>query len=462
MEFKDLKISDNLKTNLMLEGFLTPTLVQEKSLNFALNNKDMIIKSVTGSGKTLVYILTILNKIEKNGVQALVILPTRELAMQVKEQFLRVNKNTNLKVSCVYGGSDFTRQRYDLKDANIVIGTPGRLIDHIERRTLKLHNLKVFVLDEADEMLDMGFIDDIKRIIKATPKYKQNLMLSATFDEKVKALAESFLNEPVIIETSVENKVVKDVKQTYVKCLKKGKFETLVKFLNNNTEKTLIFVNTKKMAEELYTKLKKCGINSIYLHGDLTQNERKKSLNLFKNNENILIATDVASRGLDIKDIEFVINYDIPKESEIYIHRVGRTARAGKTGMSLSLINSTNQLEFIISNFSEYNLVELSVQNINGQTCFVENKNPTQYNFEKRERESKPTKKLNSEFNFKEKFKDKKQSNNKKEFKAKYQKDKDKAKYKNSNKFGNAKKENFKSENRKNRTLRLTRSKGKK
>lgn len=413
MEFKDLKINDNLKTNLMLEGFLTPTQVQEKSLNFALSGKDMIIKSVTGSGKTLVYILTILNKIENDGAQALIVLPTRELAIQVKEQFNRINKNTNLKVACVYGGSDFTRQRYELKNANVVIGTPGRLIDHIERRTIKLHKLKVFVLDEADEMLNMGFIDDIKKIIKSAPKIKQNLMLSATFNEKVKALAESFLTEPVIVETSVENKVVKDVKQTYIKCLKKGKFETLVKFLKVNSEKTLIFVNTKKMAEELFLKLRKCEINSVYLHGDLTQNERKKTLNKFKNTENILIATDVASRGLDIKDIEFVINYDIPKEPEIYIHRVGRTARAGKTGMSLSLINSNNQLEFILTNFSEYNLVELSVVNNNGEICFVENKNPNktliiEKKFEKSNFESKNLKRSEkNKTNFKKKYENK-------------------------------------------------------
>lgn len=417
MEFKELKISDNLKTNLMIEGFLTPTQVQEKSLNFALNKKDMIIKSVTGSGKTLVYILTILNQIENDGVQGLVVLPTRELAIQVKEQFKRINKNTNLKVACVYGGSDFTRQRYELKNSNIVIGTPGRLLDHIERRTIKLHKLKVLVLDEADEMLNMGFIEDIKKIIKATPKYKQNLMLSATFNENVKKLAESFLSNPVIVETSVENKVVKDVKQTYIKCLKKGKFETLVKFLRLNSEKTLIFVNTKKMAEELYLKLKKSEINSVFLHGDLTQNERKKSINKFKNDENILIATDVASRGLDIQNIEFVINYDIPKEPEIYIHRVGRTARAGKTGMSLSLINSNSQLEFILTNFNEYNLVELSVQNVNNKICFVENKNPKPFSFDEKKSE-------NNNKNLKEK----------KEFKKKYEMFNKNSKFKKNNK----------------------------
>lgn len=444
MEFKDLKINDNLKTNLMLANFLTPTYVQEKSLNYALSGNDMIIKSVTGSGKTLVYTLTILNRIENNGVQGLVVLPTRELAIQVKEQFNKINKNTNLKVACVYGGSDFTRQRYELKNANIVIGTPGRLLDHLERRTLKLHNLKVFVLDEADEMLNMGFIDDIKKIIKATPKYKQNLMLSATFNEKVKILAESFLNEPVIVETSVENKVVKDVKQTYIKCLKKGKFETIVKFLKANPEKTLIFVNTKKMAEELYAKLKKQGINSVYLHGDLTQNERKKTINQFKNNENILIATDVASRGLDIQNIEFVINYDIPKEPEIYIHRVGRTARAGKTGMSLSLVNSNSQLEFILTNFNEYNLVELCVQNINGEVCFVENKNTRPFEFENKKTER------SKEIKSKEKI-----ANS--EFKKKYEKNKQ-AKEHNKN-FNKKRNENVKFSKRNNKIKKNRRGK---
>jgi len=371
MEFKDLKINDKLKSGLMLEGFLTLTEIQKKVLPTALNKSDMLIKSVTGSGKTLTYVIPVLNNIENENVQALVVCPTKELAIQVKNVFTKINKNKDIKISCIYGGSDFTRQRLNLKSANIVIGTPGRLLDHINRRTLKLHKLKTLILDEADVMLNMGFIDEVSKIIKATPKHKQTLMLSATFTDRIKDLASTFLNNPTIIETSSKNIVVSEVNQTYIKCLKKGKFETLIKFLKQNEEKSLIFVNTKKMAEELNLKLKKVNINSIYLHGDLLLKERKRAVNLFQNNVDILIATDVASRGLDISGIEYVINYDLPQDPDTYIHRIGRTARAGKTGMSLSLVNSETQLKFLLDNFSEYKLVELKIIKKDGKNIFI-------------------------------------------------------------------------------------------
>ena len=278
----------------------------------------------------------------------------------------------------ITGGSDFTRQRLNLKTANIVVGTTGRLLDHLERRTLKLHKLKYLVLDEADVMLDMGFIEDIRKIEKACPKIKQTFLLSATFNDKVKELANDFLSNPEILEMSKDNKIVDNIEQCYILCLKKGKFETLLKFVKTlYKEKTIIFCNTKKMAEELYLKLKKNEIKSEYINGDLSFNERKKVINNFKSfNNNILIATDVASRGLDIDNVEYVINYDIPENFDSYIHRIGRTARAGKNGLSLSLINTQKQLDFFKENLTNYKLTELKVKKDDktNQTLFVKTK----------------------------------------------------------------------------------------
>lgn len=385
MEFKDFKLKDSIVSTLSLEGFFSPTKVQEKFIPMALNKKDILAKSETGSGKTLAYCLPILNSIENDGVQALIVAPTKELVLQIKSVIEKFTKFLNLKVCCLFGGSDFTRQRVNLKTANIVVSTTGRLLDHLERRTIKLHKLKYFVLDEADEMLNMGFIEDIKKIYKATPKIKQTFMLSATFTEKVKELSSSFLVNPQVLEFSSKNKIVDTIKQCYILCLKKGKFETLVKFLKNlYKEKTIIFVNTKKMAEELFKKLKEREIVSTFLHGDLDLKERKKAINIFKSYEsNILIATDVASRGLDINNVEFIVNYDMPQDSDTYIHRIGRTARAGKSGMSLSLINSKTQLEYLYENFNEYNLIELKVKKDDktNQTIFLEEKHKN-FNFD--------------------------------------------------------------------------------
>ena len=385
MDFTEFKFKDSIISTLSLEGFFSPTKIQEKFLPLALKGNDILAKSETGSGKTLAYSLPILNNVENDGVQALIVAPTKELVIQIKSVIEKFAKFLNLKICSLYGGSDFTRQRFNLKTANIVVSTTGRLLDHLERRTIKLHKLKYLVLDEADEMLNMGFIEDIKKIYKATPKIKQTFMLSATFTEKVKMLAKDFLNKPEIIEFSSQNKVVDTIKQCYILCLKKGKFETLVKFLKNlYKEKTIIFVNTKKMAEELFKKLKEKEIKTTFLHGDLNLKERKAAINVFKSyNLNILIATDVASRGLDIDNVEFIINYDMPQDSDTYIHRIGRTARAGKSGMSLSLINSQTQLEYLYENFSNYNLIELKVKKDDrtGETLFIEEKHKN-FNFD--------------------------------------------------------------------------------
>ncbi|MBR4998726.1 MAG: DEAD/DEAH box helicase, partial [Clostridia bacterium] len=395
------------------------------------------------------YVISILNRIENDGVGALVVAPTKELAIQIKEVFDKFVKFLNLKTCLVVGGSDFTRQRFNLKTANIVIGTTGRIVDHLNRRTLKLHKLKFLVLDEADVMLDMGFIEDIKLIYKACPKHKNTYMLSATFNDKVKELAVNFLNKPEIIEINKDNKIVDTINQCFILCLKKGKFETLLNFIKTlYKEKTIIFVNTKSMAEELYKKLKSNNINTEFINGDLEFKERKKVINNFKSyNNDILIATDVASRGLDINNVEFVINYDLPIQPEIYIHRIGRTARAGKSGVSLSLVNSEKQLKFLIDNFSNYNLTEIKVKKDEktNKTIFVETKS-FNFNFEE-----KPTKIQKNKKDLKNTLKNSKTTkiakdktkkdikNNKKTFKNTHKKE-----IKNKNTKNDFKKNNFK------------------
>lgn len=420
MEFKDFDLNNKLIETLNNMSFFSPTEVQQKFIPVALGGEDILCKSETGSGKTLAYGLPALNKICDDGIQALILAPTKELAIQIKQVLEVFCKNLGLNICAVFGGSDFTRQRYSLKTANVVVGTTGRIIDHIQRRTLKLHKLKFLVLDEADVMLDMGFIEDIKKIAKACPKIKQTFMLSATFNDKVKTLANDYLIKPQIIELYKDNKIVDKISQCYILCLKKGKFETLVKFLRTIFhEKVIIFVNTKKMAEELHKKLKDKEISSEFINGDLDLKERKKVIQNFKNQKNnILIATDVASRGLDIENVDYVINFDMPEVLESYIHRIGRTARAGKSGVSLSLINSQKQLEFLFENLKQYDLTELKVKRDDrlNQYVFVKTKTEN-FDFDnKNNNRTKTSKSLNEKT--KENY-----NNLKKSSKSKYKKD---------------------------------------
>lgn len=420
MEFKDFDLNNKLIETLNNMSFFSPTEVQQKFIPVALGGEDILCKSETGSGKTLAYGLPTLNKICDDGIQALILAPTKELAIQIKQVLEVFCKNLGLNICAVFGGSDFTRQRYSLKTANVVVGTTGRIIDHIQRRTLKLHKLKFLVLDEADVMLDMGFIEDIKKIAKACPKIKQTFMLSATFNDKVKTLANDYLIKPQIIELYKDNKIVDKISQCYILCLKKGKFETLVKFLRTIFhEKVIIFVNTKKMAEELHKKLKDKEISSEFINGDLDLKERKKVIQNFKNQKNnILIATDVASRGLDIENVDYVINFDMPEVLESYIHRIGRTARAGKSGVSLSLINSQKQLEFLFENLKQYDLTELKVKRDDrlNQYVFVKTKTEN-FDFDnKNNNRTKTSKSLNEKT--KENY-----NNLKKTSKSKYKKD---------------------------------------
>ncbi|MDD4003196.1 MAG: DEAD/DEAH box helicase [Clostridia bacterium] len=346
--FDNLMLSKEVQKNLDLKGFTTPTEIQSKCIPLIVEGKDVVGRSQTGSGKTFAFGLPAIDKIdtEINGVQILIICPTRELALQVAEEIRKISSNKEgCKLVPVYGGADISRQITALKKAKIVVGTPGRLIDHIMRRTLKLDKLKMLVLDEADEMLNMGFKEDIDRILKSVPKNKQTVMFSATFSSEIKSISKNYMVNPVYVELGNALNTIDAISQSYIKTKRNAKKETLIKMFSQlKPKRTIIFCNTKRMADEINSFLNSNEITSIALHGDMRQSERKRVIGDIKAHKvSTLVATDVAARGIDITDVEYIINYDVPNDVEYYIHRIGRTARAGKSGYAITLVNTNEQ-----------------------------------------------------------------------------------------------------------------------
>lgn len=349
MDFLELNLNITINKVLKELGFLQPTEVQQKAIPVILQGQDVVVRSETGSGKTLAFTLPILQKIDLNDdrIQALVVCPTRELAMQVADETKKIAEHLNVKVCAVFGGSNIDRQVESLKKhPQIVIGTTGRIMDLIKRKALKIENANFVILDEADEMLDMGFRPDIESILSHTKKTRQTLLFSATMPTEVKELASRYLKSPVILEIGAENKALDNIKQSYIYVEKKFKKQALAElFFSDIYEKTIVFVNTKAFADDIQYFLKKNKIEAKAIHGDLRQNERKRILEGFKSGKFcILIATDVAARGLDIKNVQYVVNFDLPHELEFYVHRIGRTARAGASGQVINLITSLEQL----------------------------------------------------------------------------------------------------------------------
>lgn len=350
--FEELNLSKDILSALSSGGFVTPTQIQSECIPLLLEGHDVVGRSQTGSGKTFAFGLPILEKINnaEDGINALIICPTRELALQVTDELKKISK---FKGSCnvvpVYGGADIMRQIKALKTARVVVGTPGRLMDHLDRHTLKLHNIKTVVLDEADEMLNMGFREDIETILKATPKTRQTVMFSATMPYEIKEITKLYMNEPRYVEIGQDNSTLEEIEQHYVKVFKNQKKEALSEFLQKVLPKrTIIFCNTKRMTDELEHYLYEKGYHSYALHGDMRQSQRKRVMTSIKAKDDfILVASDVAARGIDIKDVDYVINYDLPNDVEYYIHRIGRTGRAGKSGKTLTIINDKAQLDML-------------------------------------------------------------------------------------------------------------------
>jgi ATP-dependent RNA helicase DeaD len=348
-KFRKLGLNEPIVEKIRQKMFESPTEIQEKAIPLVLEGKDLIAGSFTGSGKTLAFGLGIIQKADKGkGIQGLVLAPTRELAMQVAKSLDEYSRHNKLKIEAVYGGVSIDPQIRNLKSAEIVVGTPGRLIDHIERGTIDLRNLKTLVLDEADMMLDMGFLDDVEKIIKACPKDRQTLLFSATIPLEIEDLSKKHMNHAVKI--AAKNYVdPKKLKQVYYDIHPDNlKFSLLLRLLKEEkAERVMIFCNTRRTVDFITDNLKAQKIESLPIHGGFTQSKRDTIMKKFHSEKSpILVCTDVAARGLDINDVTHVYNYDMCKDSKEYVHRAGRTARAGKEGMVISLISSRDMDNF--------------------------------------------------------------------------------------------------------------------
>ncbi|WP_430536225.1 DEAD/DEAH box helicase [Listeria rocourtiae] len=325
-------------------GFEEATPIQEKTIPLGLLGKDIIGQAQTGTGKTAAFGLPLINKIDpkKTGVQSLIIAPTRELAIQVSEELYRLASDKRLHVLAVYGGSDISRQIRSLKkNPQIVVGTPGRILDHINRKTLRLENVETLVLDEADEMLNMGFIDDIESILKTVPDKRQTLLFSATMPKPIQRIAERFMKDPELVKVKAKEMTALLIEQFFVKVNEREKFDVLSRLLDVQApELAIVFGRTKRRVDEVSRALDMRGYVAEGIHGDLTQAKRMSVLRKFKEGKiDILVATDVAARGLDISGVTHVYNFDIPQDPESYVHRVGRTGRAGKEGMAVTFVS---------------------------------------------------------------------------------------------------------------------------
>jgi superfamily II DNA/RNA helicase len=342
-------------------GYTTPTPIQSKAIPIVLQGKDVMGAAQTGTGKTAGFALPIIQRLlphantsmspARHPVRALVLAPTRELADQVADNVKKYIAKTPLKCATVYGGVDMDPQTQALRaGVEIVVATPGRLLDHLQMKNTSLSQVQIVVLDEADRMLDMGFLPDISRILNLLPKERQSLMFSATFSEEIKKLAANFLRDPVLVEVARRNATAETITQKVIRVHESEKVDALQQVLRTGgpdggpMKQVLVFVNAKIECRRLARQLQKAGFNADAIHGDKTQDERMKALEGFKKGEiEVLVATDVAARGLDIVELPFVINYDVPFNAEDYVHRIGRTGRAGATGVAIMLMTGADE-----------------------------------------------------------------------------------------------------------------------
>jgi ATP-dependent RNA helicase DeaD len=351
-------------------GFVDPTPIQSSAIPLLLEGRDVIGQAQTGTGKTAAFILPLLQKLEpSNGkVQALVLAPTRELAKQVADAALLLAQKTRVKVLAVYGGQSYTIQRNALeRGVDVVVGTPGRLLDLIKQKVLRLSNVKMLILDEADEMLAMGFIDDVELILKELSEEKQIALFSATLPQAIQKLANRYLKEPARISVSPEHMTVADTEQRYCRIHEENKLSALTRMLETeDVSSGLIFARTKARTQELSDQLIHMGFASDSLHGDLNQARREQVLNKFRQGQiTLMVATDVAARGLDIAGVSHVFNYDVPADAEDYVHRIGRTGRAGKKGVAITFLTPKERGRLNqIQAFTKQPMIEFSLPSV--------------------------------------------------------------------------------------------------
>lgn len=341
--FNDYQLSSELLKAIGMLNFRSPTSVQEQVIPAVFAQKDLIVKSQTGSGKTASFAIPICELVnwDENKPQALVLTPTRELAVQVKEDIFNIGRFKRLKVSAIYGKSPFYNQEKELKQkTHVVVGTPGRIIDHLERGTFDVLKIRYLVIDEADEMLNMGFIEQIETIIASLPKERVTILLSATMSKDIEALCKKYMKEPIYIEIEEQNPVADRICQERYLINQKDKIQLLRDItIVENPDSCIIFCNTKQTVDEVYNELENLKYTCGKIHGGMEQRDRLRVMNDFKKGYfRYMVATDVAARGIDIDDITLVINYDIPKDGESYVHRLGRTGRIDKEGRAITFV----------------------------------------------------------------------------------------------------------------------------
>ncbi|KRO24967.1 DEAD DEAH box family ATP-dependent RNA helicase [Pediococcus argentinicus] len=345
LKFTELGLDEDILKAVKDSGYEEATPIQSETIPSTLAGKDIIGQAQTGTGKTAAFGLPILQNIDVNNpnIQAIIVSPTRELAAQTQSEIFRLGKYKKAKVQVVYGGADIRRQINSLKShPQIVVGTPGRLLDHIGRKTIRLDHVKTLVLDEADDMLDMGFLPDIEKIIEQTPSDRQTLLFSATMPAPIKKVGVKFMTDPHQITVKSKELTADSVEQYYIRSKEFEKFDVLTRIIDvQNPELSLVFGRTKRRVDEVAKGLTLRGYNAAGIHGDLTQQRRMSILKQFRDGElDILVATDVAARGLDISGVTHVYNYDIPQDPESYVHRIGRTGRAGAKGVSVTFVTN--------------------------------------------------------------------------------------------------------------------------
>lgn len=343
IKFEDLGLDEQIVRSVSHMGYEETTPIQEKTIPVALQGKDLIGQAQTGTGKTAAFGIPLIQKCQRENErpQGLVLAPTRELAVQVAEELNKLGNDKGIRALPIYGGQDISWQINALKKRpHIIVATPGRLMDHMRRKTIRLNEVEMVVLDEADEMLNMGFVEDIETILQDLPEIRQTLLFSATMPRQIQNLAQRFMKDPVIIRIETKEMTMPSTEQFYLEVPERQKFDVLCRMMDiNPTELVIVFGRTKRRVDEISEALSKRGYSAEGIHGDLTQNKRDSVLRKFKEGTiEVLVATDVAARGLDISGVSHVYNFDIPQDPESYVHRIGRTGRAGKTGVAITFV----------------------------------------------------------------------------------------------------------------------------
>lgn len=349
--FKDLGINKEIEEVLGKNGISSPTPIQEKTIPEVLRGRDLVAQAQTGTGKTFAFLLPMIQNMDLNrkDVQGLIITPTRELALQITNEAKKLTEAKDIKILAVYGGQDVEAQIRKLKNGvHLVIATPGRLLDHIRRENIDLGKLNSLVLDEADEMLRMGFLNDVEKIIVGTPKTRQTMLFSATIPNEVRSLSKRFMKSPMQIEIESKNVTLDEIEQLVIETTDRRKLDNLCSLIDEyRPYLAIVFCRTKRRVKALNEELLYRGYNSDELHGDLSQAKRERTIKRFRTAElQILVATDIVARGIDVEGVTHVINYDIPDSVDSYIHRIGRTGRIGNLGMAITFVTDRDRDDF--------------------------------------------------------------------------------------------------------------------